>query len=119
MDVAGLDVHALVGHSEGAAGAIYLAARLCRAGKPPAIVWAFEPPRTAVDATLAGILAAHDVDLHITQHGLDLVPDMPPGLIDPWQHAGPVWRFGIAALPIPNIIDHSISAIVDTLLGAS
>lgn len=117
-DVSKLDVYALVGHSEGAAGAIYLAARLCLAGKPPKIVWAWEPPRTSIDSTLAEIFVKYGVELHIKRHGLDLVPDVPISLPDfPWQHAGKVEGFGVAAFPFPNIHDHMMAGIIADLGG--
>ncbi|MBV8633314.1 MAG: lipase [Burkholderiaceae bacterium] len=103
----------LCGHSEGAAGAIYLAARLCMAGKPPKAVHAFEPPRTSVDGALAGILREHKVDLHIYHHGRDVVPMVPvpiPG--QDWQHAGSVLQFGKASAIWPNFADHDIAAII-------
>lgn len=110
-------VKVLDGHSEGAAGAIYLAARLCLAGKPPEEVWAWEPPMTSIDGMLAGIFLRCRVKLHVMWHGNDLVPDLPvtlPGVFD-WQHAGPPARFGKAALPVPNLEDHAIAGIVADL----
>lgn len=103
----------LCGHSEGAAGAIYLAARLCLAGKPPKSVYAFEPPRTAVDDMLARIFSQYGVALHIFHHGRDVVPMVPvpiPG--QDWQHAGAVMQFGKASAIWPNFADHDIAGVI-------
>ncbi|HEX7642962.1 MAG TPA: lipase [Burkholderiaceae bacterium] len=115
-DVAKLLPVALTGHSEGAAGAIYLAARLARAGRAPKAVHAFEPPRTSIDAALAHIIQEAGIDLHIYHHGRDVVPLVPldiPG--EDWQHAGPVTRFGKPASIFPNIEDHAIAAVIADL----
>lgn len=117
LDVSQLPAYALVGHSLGAAGALYLAARLCLLGKPPKIVVAFEPPRTSVDSKLAKIFIQYGVELHITQHGKDVIPDVPVDLPDlQWQHAGILTQFGKASLPFPNLSDHLIDNIISDLL---
>jgi hypothetical protein len=115
-DVAKLDVYGLVGHSEGAAGALYLAARLCLIGKAPKIVYAWEPPRTSLDSKLSDIFIKYGVEVHIMYHGEDIVPTVPFDLpLLPWQHAGTVERFGNASLPFPNFEDHLIANIVADL----
>ena len=111
--VAQLAPVALCGHSEGAAGAIYLAARLCMAGKPPKAVHAFEPPRTSVDDALARIFRRCGVALHIYHHGRDVVPMVPvpiPG--QDWQHAGAVVQFGTPSAIWPNFADHDIGRVI-------
>lgn len=114
--VSQLAVHALVGHSEGASGAIYLAARLCLIRKAPKIVWAWEPPRTSIDEKLAELLSAHSVELHIMWHGNDLVPSIPWELpLLEWQHAGPIQKFGKASASFPNIEDHMMTNILADL----
>ena len=115
-DVQHLTVYALVGHSEGAAGVLYLAARLCLMGRAPKVVWALEPPRTSIDDKLAQILAAHGVELHIMHHGNDIVPDLPPDVLFlTWRHPGLVTKFGKATLPIPNVEDHLLQNIIPDL----
>lgn len=115
-DVAKLDINALVGHSEGAAGAIYLAARLCLIGMAPKVVWAWESPKTSIDDKLAKVLADNGVELHIMWHGEDIVPTLPPDILFlNWRHAGPVTRFGKASLPFPNVQDHLLQNIIPDL----
>ena len=115
-DVANLDVHALVGHSEGACGALFLAGRLCLLGKPPKIVWAWEPPRASIDNKLRDVLSAHNVELHIMWHGEDIVPLMPPDLLFlNWRHPGPVTRFGKASSEIANVSDHLLENILSDI----
>jgi triacylglycerol lipase len=115
-DVAKLNAYAIVGHSEGAAGTIYLAARLCLIGKAPRIVWAWEPPRTSIDDKLAQVIAAAGVELHIMWHGNDIVPGLPLELpFLGWRHAGPVTRFGNASEPFPNVHDHLLQNIIPEL----
>ena len=114
--VSGLNVNAIVGHSEGAAGAIYLGARLCLIGKPPKVIYAWEPPRTSIDTKLADIFLANNVDLHIMWHGNDIVPDVPPSWEHfTWQHAGKPEKFGNASSSEPNIEDHFIENIIKDL----
>lgn len=116
MDVSKLDVYALVGHSEGGAGAIYLAARLCLIGKAPKIVHAFESPRTSIDSRLSEIFFKYGVDIYCYRHGNDLVPMLP--LIIPfenWQHPTKLIQFGTAKLPVLNIEDHSIFGVISDL----
>ena len=115
-DVQHLTVYALVGHSEGAAGVIYLAARLCLMGQAPKVVWAWEPPRTSIDDRLAHLLASYGVELHIMHHGNDIVPDLPPDVLFlTWRHAGPVTKFGKASEPFANIADHLLANIIPDL----
>jgi len=111
------DVVVTLGHSEGAALAILYAAALCQAGKPPKAVYAFEPPRTSCDGTLAALFAAHGVTLYLTQNGEDIVP-MVPRLLDAWQHPAPLHRIGHATLPCPNVEDHMIDRVVAALVAA-
>ena len=115
-DVAKLTVYTLVGHSEGGAGVLYLGARLCLIGKPPKVIYAWEPPRASIDTNLAEIFSKYRVVVHIMKHGNDVVPDLPPSMpgLD-WQHPGPVTQFGKAWLPIPNIEDHLIAGIIEDL----
>jgi hypothetical protein len=116
QDVRHLTVYGLVGHSEGACGVLYLAGRLCLMGKPPKVVWAWEPPRASIDDKLAQVLAAHGVELHIMRHGNDIVPDLPPDVLFlTWRHPGPVTPFGKAAEPFPNVHDHLLENIIPDL----
>jgi len=115
-EAAKLAPSALCGHSEGAAGALYLGARFCLAGMPPKVIHAFEPPRTSIDPKLADIFKARSVEVHIYHHGHDAVPLVPlsiPG--QAWQHAGPVTQFGKASSIFPNLDDHMIAAVIADL----
>jgi len=115
-DVAKLAPDALVGHSEGAAGAIYLAARLCLIGKAPKIVYAWESPRTSIDANLADIFTKYGVELHLMWHGEDIVPTVPLALpFMGWRHPVALERFGRPFLPFPNITDHMMVNIIADL----
>ena len=107
-------VEVTLGHSEGAALAILYAADLCRAGKPPKAVYAFEPPRVSRDGTLAALFAAHGVELHLYQNGEDVVP-MVPRIPGDWQHPAPLQRIGRARFPFPNVDDHLIDHVVAAL----
>ena len=116
LDVSQLPVHALVGHSEGASGALYLGARLCLLGKAPKIIYAFESPRTSTDTKLAELFVKYGVELHVMHHGKDIVPDVPVTLPElDWQHCAPLTQFRNAALPFPNLIDHEIANIIADL----
>lgn len=115
-DVEKLAPVALTGHSEGAAGAIYLAAQLAVAGKAPKVVHAFEPPRTSIDEKLAAVFKQFGIELRIYHHGRDVVPMVPvpiPG--EDWQHAGVVTQFGKPTMIFPNLDDHEISAVIADL----
>jgi hypothetical protein len=110
MDLQG--VQGLVGHSEGAAIALLAAGAMCLAGKPPLVVWAWEPPRVSCDAVLRALLAKNNVTVHVMHHGNDLVPDVPDIVLMDWQHPAPEHRFGKAAYPFPNISDHLMPGIL-------
>lgn len=99
----------LVGHSLGAAIAICAAVALTLAGKPPAAVWCFEPPRVSSDITIRTLLK--DVPVHLYKNGNDLVADLPPG----WNHAGMLTYIGKPAYPFPNISDHLLANVIDSL----
>jgi hypothetical protein len=116
LDVSQLSVYALVGHSEGAAGAIFLAARLCLIGKAPKVVYAFEPPHTSIDSKLADIFTKYNVELHVLRHGLDIITTVAIPLPEfPWQHPKPLELFGKACLPFDNIEDHLMKNIIADL----
>ena len=102
------------GHSEGAALALLFAGYLCLFGRPPAAVFAFEPPRVSIDDTLAKLFEANDVPILITRKGEDIVPIVPRILHD-WQHPGTVTAIGKAILPIPNVQDHAIEGVIEAL----
>ncbi|WP_017923114.1 lipase family protein [Burkholderia glumae] len=100
----------LVGHSLGAALAICAAAALTSAGRLPAAVYGFEPPRVAAGPGLALLLAA--VPVHLFKNGNDVVPDVPFG----WQHAALLTHIGVPALPFPNVEDHPIDRVIAALV---
>jgi triacylglycerol lipase len=99
----------LVGHSLGGAISILMAASLVLAGKPPAAVYAFEPPRVSPGLCVRTLLAK--VPVHLYKNGLDLVPDVPPG----WHHAALLTHIGKPALPLPNVVDHQIARVINAL----
>lgn len=99
------------GHSLGAALALLAAADLCLSGEPPLLVYCFEPPRVAADSVLASILK--DVPLTLYRNGLDIVPTVPWGF--GYRHPVPLTRIGKPSLPIPNVQDHEIGAVIAAL----
>jgi triacylglycerol lipase len=109
LDAIGDQPVTLVGHSLGAALAICAAVSLTLAGKPPLAVWAFEPPRVSPDISVRTMLSG--VPLHLYRNGNDVVPTVPLG----WSHAGMLTNIGKAAYPWPNVADHAISRVIDTL----
>jgi len=96
----------LVGHSLGAAIAILAAVSLTLAGRPPAAVYAFEPPRVSPGLGVRTLLSR--TPLHLYRNGLDLVTDLPPA----WHHAALLTHIGEPALPIVNIEDHEIARVI-------
>ncbi|WP_133678637.1 lipase family protein [Paludibacterium purpuratum] len=100
-----------LGHSEGAALALLYAAQLCLAGKPPAAVYAFEPPRVSADGTLAALFKLHGVALYLYRNGEDVVP-LVPRITEDWQHPGELMAIGKASVPIPNVEDHFIDRVI-------
>ncbi len=109
----GLDIHALTGHSEGAAGALLIGAYLCANGKAPKEIHAFEPPKLSTDSRLRDIFEFYQVNVKIYHHGHDLVPLMPIGAN--WQHCADVTQFGTPSSIVPNFEDHEISRIIADL----
>lgn len=116
-EVSKLYAHALVGHSEGAAGAIYLAAQLCLIGKAPEEVWAFEPPRTSIDDKLATIFLRYGCNVKVYHHGRDIVPMVPLDIpLEPWRHpVTDVIHFGKPSSIWPNVADHMMDALISDL----
>nr|WP_285293285.1 lipase [Burkholderia glumae] len=99
----------LVGHSLGAALAICAAAALTSAGRAPAAVYGFEPPRVAAGPRLTLLLAG--VPVHLFKNGNDVVPDVPLG----WRHVALLTHIGVPALPFPNVEDHAIDRVIAAL----
>lgn len=102
-----------VGHSLAGAMASLAAATMTLVGKPPAAVWAFEPPRPSFDMTLRVLLK--DVPLHLFRNGSDPVPDMPPGGV----HPGLLTHIGKPAGILPDIADHLLVNLIPNLPEAS
>ena len=110
----------IIGHSEGAAGALYLAGMLCAFGHAPQAVYAFEPPHTSIDDKLRKLLTDARVKVYIFHHGRDMVPMVPmPIPLEPWQHAADVIHFGKSSSILPNIKDHEIDGIIADLAAES
>ncbi|MGS1019760.1 lipase family protein [Burkholderia glumae] len=103
----------LVGHSLGAALAICAAAALTSAGRAPAAVYGFEPPRVAAGPRLELLLAG--VPVHLFKNGNDVVPDVPPG----WHHVALLTHIGAPVLPFPNVEDHAIDRVIAALASAT
>jgi predicted lipase len=101
----------LCGHSEGAALALIIGGYLCKAGRPPLAIFAFEPPRVTTDDRLGAVLQRNSVKLSLYRQGFDVVP-LVPRMIEPWQHPAPLTQIGEPAEPFPNVIDHMIERVV-------
>jgi triacylglycerol lipase len=112
MKQSSIDV--VLGHSEGAALALLCAASLCLVGRAPKQVFAFEPPRISIDATIGLLLIDHAVEIHLYRNGEDVVPIVPRG-IDTWQHPGILSLIGKARYPFPNVDDHYIVSVVNSI----
>ncbi len=111
--------YALVGHSEGATGVLFLGARLCLAGKPPKVIWAWEPARSSIDTKMRDIFKDHNVELHIRRHGEDVVPVLPLDVpTEDWQHpclTNEIEQFGKARYSFWNVHDHLLENIIPDL----
>lgn len=99
----------LAGHSLGGAIAVMAAIALTLAGKPPAAVYGFEPPRVSPDLSVRTLLA--NVPVRLYKNGNDIVPDVPFG----WNHAAPLIHIGTAAYPFPNVDDHMLARVISAL----
>ncbi|WP_434715530.1 lipase family protein [Paraburkholderia sp. A3RO-2L] len=107
MDVIGAQPVILVGHSLGAAIAIMAAVEMTLAGRAPAAVYGFEPPRVSPGLGVRTLLA--NVRVSLFKNGGDLVPDLPLG----WNHAALLMHIGRPALP--NVPDHLIARVIQSL----
>lgn len=107
-------VNFVIGHSLGGAIALLCAASLCLAGTPPKVVYAFEPPHVSQDDTIAKLLKAKGVEVHIFRCGQDIVP-LVPRLLGAWQHPAPVTAIGKAKHAFPNIDDHLMTSVLAAL----
>jgi triacylglycerol lipase len=103
----------LVGHSLGAAIAIMAAVSMTLAGKPPAAVYGFEPPRVSSGIGVRTLLSK--VPVHLYKNGNDIVPDVPLGL----SHAALLKHIGKAVLPIANVQDHFLDRVIPALPAQS
>jgi triacylglycerol lipase len=99
----------LVGHSLAGAIAILAAASLTLAGKAPAAVFAFEPPRVSFDMALR-VLLTH-VPMTLWRNGSDPVPNLPIGGV----HPRPLIHIGKPAGILPVIADHLLPAVMKNL----
>jgi triacylglycerol lipase len=99
----------LVGHSLGSSLAICAAISLVLAGKPPAAVWGFEPPRVSPGIGVRALLSK--VPMHLYRNGNDIVTDVPPG----WQQSALLTHIGPALLPFVNAQDHLLPNVTKNL----
>lgn len=113
-DLMRLTPQVIVGHSLGGALALIYAGMLCRAGRPPAAVYCFEPPRLCADVTLNALLDSHGVMRWACRNGLDPITELPSWMTLP----APLSPIGQKAL-IPNLLDYHMMADVMTSLQAS
>ena len=107
-------VDIVIGHSLGAAMALLGAANLCLIGKPPKVVFAFEPPRISADDTIAKLFIAHGVELHLYRNGLDVVTEI-PRLLEAWQQPGVLDGIGHPLRPFVNTEDHLMVNVLPNL----
>ena len=106
----------IYGHSEGAALAILYAADLILAGKGAAQLFGFEPPRVCADHVLHDLFAsAVGLAILLTKNGNDLVPDLPPDLLENWQQPWSLTPIGQPLLPFPNLEDHKMVNVIPSL----
>jgi triacylglycerol lipase len=108
------NIDVLLGHSEGAALALLCAACLCLIDRAPKTVFAFEPPRISIDATIGLLLIDHWVDVYLYRNGEDVVP-LVPRLVENWQHPGPLIPIGKALHPFPNVDDHYMVNVIQAI----
>jgi triacylglycerol lipase len=101
------------GHSLGGMLAILCGARLCAIGKPPKIIYAFEPAKLSTDDKIKTILAENNVKVIIVRNGKDVIPLLPEIPFEDWQHCAALLSVGKASLPIPNVEDHLMANVID------
>lgn len=106
----------LCGHSEGAALALIIGGYLCKAGRPPIAIFAFEPPMVTTGPLLGDILIRNNVQVMITRNGEDIITEVPPiiGLrsaIQPFS----LTAIGSARFPFLNLADHAIDRVVESI----
>ena len=99
----------LVGHSLGAVIVIMAAVSLTLAGKPPAAVYGFEPPRVSPGIGVRALL--RNVPVSLYKNGNDIVPDVPLG----WNHAALITHIGKPERPFPNVQDHALARVLQAL----
>jgi hypothetical protein len=90
----------LTGHSLGGALALLLAARMTLDGAPPKAVFTFGAPRISIGGRARLVL--QNVPILMFRHGIDIVPEVPPG----FEHPAVLTEIGVAGEPIA---DHAIA----------
>jgi hypothetical protein len=110
-DLMKLSPQIIAGHSLGGALALIYAGELCRAGHAPSAVYAFEPPRLAMDNTLRDLLDAHGVMRFCTRNGLDPVTEVPSWMSLPANLSS----IGRITSTLDLISYHKIEAVISSL----
>lgn len=114
----GLSKHSpsvIYGHSLGGMLAILYAARLCADGRPPKAVYAFEPAHVSVGDRLKDVFRWSSVNVIITRNGNDIIPIIPEVPFEDWKHCAEVLSIGSDLLPIPNIHDHLMANVIESI----
>jgi len=120
LDIYHLPIYAIVGHSEGCFGALYLGAQLSLLGKSPKVIYCFEPPRASIDNKLADVFSKSGIELHLMRHGSDIITEVPVAVpFINWQHPKALENFGTACLPFDNFADHYLENIISDLQKTS
>lgn len=99
----------LVGHSLGGAIVLCAATEMVLSGHPPTAAWCFESPCISPTSCVADLL--RPINPWICRNGSDPVPDVPPL----WHAGGVVRQIGNPAGLVPNVIDHEISQVLESI----